>query len=144
MREQWRRAAEFYIKYGDQKKAALAAGYSEVFAKKKAFQIFQRQEVKEYIDELHKKMESDAIAKPSEIMKYWTDVMRGESEVEVIVCEGNEIKKILKTPSEQERLKASMQLAKRYGLDHKDEDANKEVMRKLDEVIGKIDVIADE
>ena len=89
MREQWRLAAEKYIETGNQKEAALAAGYSESYAEKKAWQLFQRQEVKDYIEELHEKMEQEAIAKPAEIMKYWTSVMRGEAESEVLVVEGS-------------------------------------------------------
>ena len=121
MREQWRLAAEKYIETGNQKEAALAAGYSESYADKKAWQLFQRQEVKDYIEELHEKMEQEAIAKPAEIMKYWTSVMRGDAESEVIVVEGigdgcSEARVIDKPPDEKERLKAAELLGKRYGM----------------------------
>lgn len=149
MREQWRLAAEKYIETGNQKEAALAAGYSESYAEKKAWQLFQRQEVKDYIEELHEKMEQTAIAKPAEIMKYWTSVMRGEAESEVLVVEGSgggcsEARIITKRPSENEKLKASAQLAKRYGIDRPEDRAEKDVMDKLDEILGGIDAVADE
>lgn len=149
MREQWRLAAEKYIETGNQKEAALAAGYSESYADKKAWQLFQRQEVKDYIEELHEKMEQEAIAKPAEIMKYWTSVMRGEAESEVLVVEGigcgcSEARIITKRPSENEKLKASAQLAKRYGIDRPEDRAEKDVMDKLDEILGGIDAVADE
>ena len=149
MREQWRLAAEKYIETGNQKEAALAAGYSESYAEKKAWQLFQRQEVKDYIEELHEKMEQAAIAKPAEIMKYWTSVMRGEAESEVLVVEGSgggcsEARIITKRPSENEKLKASAQLAKRYGIDRPEDRAEKDVMDKLDEILGGIDAVADE
>ena len=149
MREQWRLAAEKYIETGNQKEAALAAGYSESYAEKKAWQLFQRQEVKDYIEELHQKMEQEAIAKPAEIMKYWTSVMRGEAESEVVVVEGigdgcSEARIITKRPSENEKLKASAQLAKRYGIDRPEDRAEKDVMDKLDEILGGIDAVADD
>ena len=149
MREQWRLAAEKYIETGNQKEAALAAGYSESYAEKKAWQLFQRQEVKDYIEELHEKMEQAAIAKPAEIMKYWTSVMRGEAESEVLVVKGSgggcsEARIITKRPSENEKLKASAQLAKRYGIDRPEDRAEKDVMDKLDEILGGIDAVADE
>lgn len=149
MREQWRLAAEKYIETGNQKEAALAAGYSESYAEKKAWQLFQRQEVKNYIEDLHEKMEQEAIAKPAEIMKYWTSVMRGEAESEVLVVEGSgggcsEARIITKQPSENEKLKASAQLAKRYGIDRPEDRAEKDVMDKLDEILGGIDAVADE
>lgn len=65
--------------------------------------------------------DEQAIAKSTEVLKYFTSVMRGESQSSVLARneEGAEIV-IEKPPDEKERLDAAKQLAKRYGLDREE------------------------
>ena len=77
--------------------------------------------VKAYIDERLKKVDKKAIADLKEIMEYYTSVIRGESESDVVVVEGigdgcSKAKSIKKKPDEKEKLKAAEQLCKRLDL----------------------------
>ena len=45
--------------------------------------------IKAYIDEQLEKISSDKIADATEVMKYLTSVMRGESTAEILVVEGD-------------------------------------------------------
>lgn len=87
--------------------------------------------IKSYIEERMKEKEQEAIATQDEVLKYLTSVLRGESESEVIVVEGNgdgcsSARKIKKAPDEKEKLRAGELLGKRYGLfiEKKDINAN--------------------
>lgn len=121
MREQWRKFAEHYIELADIKEAALAAGYSENYAEKKAYQLLRKPEVKDYLDELVKRLEDESIANATEVMQYLTSVLRKKSTSTEIVIEGqgdgfSEARLIEKPPNEKERLKAAELLGKRYAL----------------------------
>lgn len=62
-----------------------------------------------------------AIATATEVMKYFTNVMRGKSRSSVLArCEDGSETVIEKPPDEKERLDAAKQLAKRYGLDREE------------------------
>lgn len=87
--------------------------------------------IKSYIEERMKEKEQEAIATQDEVLKYLTSVLRGESESEIIVVEGNgdgcsSARRIKKAPDEKEKLKAGELLGKRYGLfiEKKDINAN--------------------
>lgn len=87
--------------------------------------------IKSYIEERMKEKEQEAIATQDEVLKYLTSVLRGESQSEVIVVEGNgdgcsSARKIKKAPDEKEKLRAGELLGKRYGLfiEKKDINAN--------------------
>ena len=87
--------------------------------------------IKCYIEERMKEKDQEAIATQDEALKYLTSVLRGESESEVIVVEGNgdgcsSARKIKKAPDEKEKLRAGELLGKRYGLfiEKKDINAN--------------------
>lgn len=98
--------------------------------------------VKTYIDNKIQEKEDELIAKENEVLKHLTAVLRGESESEVVVVEGNgdgysSATTITKRPDEREKLKAAELLGKRYGLfvDKKDIDAsvNTEIKVTLDD-----------
>lgn len=66
-------------------------------------------------------MKSNRIATAQEVMEYLTAVMRGETQEETVVIEGqgegmSKSRIIKKQPSEKDRLKAGELLAKRFGL----------------------------
>lgn len=73
--------------------------------------------IKEQLDTLHDERTADA----QEVIAYLTSVMRGKSEAEVVVIEGqgegySKAKRFKKAPDERERLKAAEMLGKRYGI----------------------------
>lgn len=101
--------------------SAIRAGYSKQTAYSQGQRLLKKVEVQEEIEKRRKEKESELIASQNEILRYFTSVMRGESESEVVVIEGegdgfSSAKKIMKKPDEKERLKAGENLAKFYGL----------------------------
>ncbi len=78
-------------------------------------------EVKAYIDEQLEKMQSEKVADAQEVIEYLTSVLRGNSESEIVVVEGegdgcSSARHIKKAPDEKEKLKAAELLGKRYGI----------------------------
>jgi phage terminase small subunit len=127
-------AAEYIINKGNAYQAALSAGYSKSTAKV-AYQWLEetkpnstekrnlpfKPELKQYIDDQVKQMESARIADAKEVMRYLTSVMRGESKAEVVVTEFcgdgvSEARTMEKHPDEKEKLKAAESLAKILGI----------------------------
>lgn len=127
-------ASEYIINKGNAYQAALSAGYSKNTAKH-AYQWLEdpqrnpticrklsfKPELKKYIDEQVEKMESAKVANAQEVMEYLTSVLRGESEAEVVVIEGEGMgystaRKMMKKPDEKEKLKAADSLAKILGM----------------------------
>lgn len=100
--------------------AAIRAGYSPKGAKDSGYENLRKPLVKAEIEKLMQEKEDSLIAKEDEVLKYLTAVMRGESESEVIVIEGEGegvscARKLNKAPDEKEKLKAAELLGKRYG-----------------------------
>lgn len=113
--------ADYYIELGNATQAAIRAGYTSKYANTNANKLLQNTTVKAYIDERLKQIEDERIADASEVLKYLTSVLRGESESEIVVVEGegdgcSRARNMFKGPDEKERLKAAELLAKRYGI----------------------------
>lgn len=86
-----------------------------------AAKLLRIAKIQKYIDEQLEKISSEKIADAKEVMEYLTSVMRGESQSEIVVIEGqgdgySEARTMDKAPDEKERLKAAELLGKRYGL----------------------------
>ncbi len=127
-------ANEYIINRGNAYQAALSAGYSVNTARNASEWLTEtltntdskrhlpyKPELKSYIDEQVKQMESEKVADAKEVMEYLTSVMRGTSTAEIVVIEGvgegySEARPFLKRPDEKERLKAADSLAKILGL----------------------------
>ena len=116
-----KRFCDEYIICLNATEAAIKAGY----AKKSAYSIgsenLRKPEIKAYIDERLSERRGKKIAEAEEIMEYLTSVVRGESESEIVVIEGEGLgessaRKIRKNPDEKEKLKAAELIGKRYGL----------------------------
>ena len=122
---------EAYLVSGVASQAALQAGYSKGTVgdankwidppdPKKPHKKFKPR-LQEYIDRRRKEIESEQTASPEEIVRYFTSVMRGESESEVVVIVGtgegcSEPATVTKKPDEKEKLNAADKLAKILGL----------------------------
>ncbi len=94
---------------------------NEHSARTLASRLLTKVDIKTYIDEQLDKISSEKIADAKEVMEYLTSVLRGESQSEVVVVEGqgdgySEARTMDKAPDEKERLKAAELLGKRYGL----------------------------
>lgn len=77
--------ADEYLICSNATESAIKAGYSEKTAYSIGQRLLKKVEVKVYIDEKLKKLESEKIADVKEIMEHLTKVMRGEETEETIV-----------------------------------------------------------
>lgn len=101
--------------------AAIRAGYSEKTAGVIGGENLKKPYIQNYIQERMEAKEKQLIADQDEVLRYLTSVLRGESQSTEIVVEGvgegcSAARKMLKEPSEKDRLKAAELLGKRYGL----------------------------
>ncbi len=109
-----------YLISGNATDAAIKAGYSKKTADRIGCENLRKLEVKNYIDEKMKEIESRKIADAAEVMRYLTSVMRNETkeEVPVVVNHGewSELQMVEKDTSIRDRNKAAEMLAKRFGI----------------------------
>lgn len=135
--------ADYYIETGNATESAIKAGYSKKTAYSIGEQNLKKLEVKKYIDERMKQIESDRIADAKEVMEYLTSVMRGQVEEEVVVVEGegegcSSARRVRKEVSPKDRNKAAELIGKRYALFTEklqvDNSAEVEKVKKLDNI----------
>ena len=111
---------EEYLISGNATDAAIKAGYSAKTARSIAAENLSKPDIKNYIDEKLKEIESRKIADAAEVMRYLTSVMRNETkeEVPMIVNNGDwsEVQMVKKDTSIKDRNKAAEMLAKRFGI----------------------------
>lgn len=115
------RFADEYIISGNATEAAIKAGYSKKTAYSIGLENLKKPEIKKLIDEKLKELSDKKIADQQEVLAYLTSVLRGETQSEIVVVEGqgegvSRAKPIQKAPDERERLKAAELLGKRMGL----------------------------
>ena len=97
--------------------AAIRAGYSEKTAKQIANENLSKPYLKEYIQERMEQKEKELIADSTEVMKYLTSVLRGQSESSVLARDDIGADRVIKKPpDEKERLKAAELLGKAHML----------------------------
>ena len=121
MKDRQRRFADEYLIDLNAEAAAVRAGYSPRYARGNAYKLVAKSGIKEYIEKRMAEKESELIADQNEVLRYLTAVVRGESTSEEIIVEGigdgrSKARKLEKTPSEKDRLKAAELIGKRYGL----------------------------
>ena len=112
---------EYYVASGNATDAAIKAGYSKRTAKSIGQRLLTFVDIKKYIDELMRKLESERIATAEEVLHNLTAMMRGEIQEEVVVVEGegdgvSSARIIKKQVSAKERIKAAELLGKRHAL----------------------------
>ena len=102
-------------------KAAYPYITSDESARKSGSRLLTNVDVKAYIDEQMQKIQSSKIAKAEEVLESLTAILRGETEDQVVVTEGqgegySQARIIEKRVSEKDRLKAAELLAKYHQL----------------------------
>lgn len=108
--------ADEYIISGNATQAAIKAGYSKKTARFTGAENLTKPNIKSYIDERMKKLEEEAIADQTEVLKYLTRVLRDEEKEEVLVNVGNFEQEIQPMKvSTKDKIKAAELLGKRYG-----------------------------
>lgn len=153
LNEREKKFADKWIELGNAYQAALEAGYSKSTAKDASKWLIPpanpkkpeknskfKPEVKAFIDERLAEKEKERIADQDEVLRYLTEVLRGESLSSVLArdeCGADRV--INKPPDEKERLKAAELLGKRYGLykDVFEDDVDMELTIKVDYGDGK-------
>ena len=125
-----RRFVDAYIETGNAAEAARRAGYKSRNADVMGRENLRKPTVRKVLEARLKELEDKRIAKAKEVMEFLTSSMRGEIKEEVVVVEGtgdgcSKAKTIEKQIGTNDRIKAAVQLAKRYGLD-RPEDADGE------------------
>lgn len=140
--------ADYYIELGNATEAAIKAGYKSKYAGTNADKLLKNTNVMAYLEKRLAEIESDRIAKPKEILEYFTSVMRRELCEHVVVTlteeqstyspdeNGTMRKKTVKRESPEivripakltDANKAAVELAKRFGLDKPDESADNKI-----------------
>ena len=108
--------ADEYLISGVAQTAAIKAGYSEKYAKKRSHELLANVCIKTYIEERMKDLEKKKIAKQDEVMQVFTSILTQELMEEVVelnVVTGQFVK-TKKPPSISEVIKAGSELMKRY------------------------------
>ena len=126
-----RRFVDAYIETGNAAEAARRAGYKSRNADVMGRENLRKPTVRKVLEARLKEIEDKRIAKAKEVMEFLTSSMRGEIKEEAVVVEGvgdgcSAARIIEKQIGANDRIKAAVQLAKRYGLD-RPEDADGEV-----------------
>lgn len=125
-----RRFVDAYIETGNAAEAARRAGYKSRNADVMGRENLRKPTVRKVLEARLKEIEDKRIAKAKEVMEFLTSSMRGEIKEEAVVVEGvgdgcSAARIIEKRIGANDRIKAAVQLAKRYGLD-RPEDADGE------------------
>lgn len=114
--------ADYYLECGNVTEAARRAGYKQPHVQ--GSQTLAKLSVSQYIAERQKQVEDKRIADISEVLQFFTSVMRGEIKDQFDF-----------DPSLSDRLSAGKELMKRY---EKGDDGKKDALAKLDEVLKEI------
>ncbi|MBS5080665.1 MAG: terminase small subunit [Clostridiales bacterium] len=97
--------ADYFLETGNATEAAIKAGYSEKYAGTNTDKLLKNTNVKEYIEERKKQLDTERIANQEEVLEYLTAVMRG-----------NEKDQFGLDAALADRTKAAELLGKRYRL----------------------------
>ena len=136
--------ADEYIISGNATQAAIKAGYKEKTAYKTGAENLRKPQIKSYIDERMKEIESKKTATHQEVIEYLTSVMRGEHKEEILIGQGQGFQEITYIDvSAKDRLKAANLLNKIHQARESKQDETKKE-DKLDIYIAKVDGELDE
>lgn len=80
--------ADEYIISGNATQAAIEAGYSKKTAYQTGAENLRKPQIKSYIDERLKEIESKKTATHQEVIEYLTSVMRGEQREQTLIGRG--------------------------------------------------------
>lgn len=116
--------ADEYLKCGNATEAAKRSGYNEKSARYIGCENLTKPNISAYIAERQKQIDDSRIADITEVLQFFSSVMRGE------VKDQFDFEAAL-----SDRITAARELMKRY---EKSDDGKKDALAKLDEVLKKI------
>lgn len=100
--------ADEYIINGNATQAAIEAGYSKKTANRIGSENLSKLDIKKYIDERLKEIESEKTATQQEVLEYLTSVMRGEQREQTLIGRGQGFQEITNiSVSAKDRIKAA-------------------------------------
>lgn len=106
--------ADNYIKSGNATQSAIDADYSKKTARSIGQENMTKPDIKSYIDERMQQIEDEKIADATEVLQYFTSVLRGEAKETVVVGGPMGAETVDKQPDIKTRLSAGKELLKRY------------------------------
>lgn len=117
LNERQQRFADEYIKTGIAYSAAIAAGYSEKYAKTDSHTLLENPRIRSYIDAQLDSLKSDTIADQQEILEALTKIGRGQARGTALVGVGKGAQIVEDVPpTVSEQTKAWELLGKRHAL----------------------------
>lgn len=117
LNERQQRFVDEYIKSGVAYSAALAAGYSEKYAKTDSHKLLENTRIKAAIGTQMEVLKTSTIADQQEILQLLTDIARGKATGTSLVGIGGGAQSVEQLPpSLSERTKAAELLGKRYAM----------------------------
>ncbi|WP_273478664.1 terminase small subunit [Ignavigranum ruoffiae] len=109
--------ADEYIISGNATQSAINAGYSKNTARAIGAENLTKPNVRQYIDERLKDIDSEKTADQKEVMQYLTRVMRGEETDTEMINVGDFEQQLVEVPVKTiQRIKAAELIGKRYSL----------------------------
>lgn len=78
MTQRQRLFAENYMQSGNVMQAAIAAGYSESYAKSRGYELLENVGIKAFLQQRNREIANAKIADMAEINEFWTRIMRDE------------------------------------------------------------------
>lgn len=103
-----------YVESGNATKAALSAGYSKKTAYQMGAENLKKPQIKATIKAHMARLEDAKIAKADEVLRYLTEVLRGEAVETIVLATGDGAATVVNPPSIKARLAAGKELLKRY------------------------------
>lgn len=137
-----KRFADEYIITGNATESAVKAGYSKTTARSIGQENLTKPDIKNYIDERLKILDSEKIADQKEVLQYLSAVMRGEHKEKTLISIGESGQEIVDIDvGAKDRLKAAELLGRRYKLftDKVEIDANIETVVFVDDIGSDLD-----
>lgn len=117
MTEKQKRFCTEYLIDLNATQAAIRTGYSEKTARAIGQRLLTNVDIKKYIDERLKAIQTEKTADAQEVLEYLTAVMRGEQKEQVPLFVGEGVQRLVqKDVSVKDRLKAAELIGKRYAL----------------------------
>lgn len=131
LRTRYKAFADAYLSNGGNAyRAALAAGYSESFAKGRSYELLDREEIQEYLTRRRQQMAKRAVS-PERVLLELADIGFGQRNYPAYDMFGKEYQK---APGMNARLKALELMGRNLGLFDKDSQEAPEGVTIIDDI----------
>lgn len=114
LNEKQRKFVDEYLKTGNAMQSAIAAGYSDNYAKAQSSKLLENVGIKSYLTERRKEIESKRIMSAQQALELLTKIAKGEEKETVIVSSPEGIYESKKEADLKTRIAAVKEILKRY------------------------------